>query len=67
MSDLGNLKSLDLTKKKELDELDPCIFPKLTGLKHLYLGPGKLRDLEADREPHLASSRCARRSTRSRI
>ncbi len=46
MSDLANLKSLDLTKKKELDELDGCIFPKMTGLKFLYLGPGKLRDLK---------------------
>jgi len=46
MSDLANVKSLDLTKKKELDELDPCIFPKMTGLKHLYLGPGKLNDLK---------------------
>lgn len=44
-SDLANVKSLDLTKKKALDELDPCILPKMTGLKHLYLGPGKLRDL----------------------
>ena len=46
MSDLANVKSLDLTKKKDLDELDPCIFPKMTGLKHLYLGPGKLNDLK---------------------
>ena len=45
MSDLANLKSLDLTKKKDLDELDGCLFPKMTGLRHLYLGPGKLRDL----------------------
>lgn len=46
MSDLANVKSLDLTKKKDLDDLDPCIFPKMTGLKHLYLGPGKLNDLK---------------------
>lgn len=46
VSDLANVKSLDLTKKKELDELDPCVIPKMTGLHHLYLGPGKLRDLK---------------------
>ena len=46
MSDLANVRSLNLTKKQSLDELDPCIIPKLTGLKHLYLGPGKLRDLK---------------------
>ncbi|HSO31096.1 MAG TPA: leucine-rich repeat domain-containing protein [Labilithrix sp.] len=46
MSDLATVKSLNLTKKQSLDELDPCIIPKLTGLHHLYLGPGKLRDLK---------------------
>lgn len=46
MSDLANVKSLNLTKKQSLDELDPCVIPKLTGLKHLYLGPGKIRSLE---------------------
>ena len=46
VSDLANVRSLNLTKKQSLDELDPCIIPKLTGLKHLYLGPGKLRDLK---------------------
>jgi internalin A len=46
MSDLPNVKSLNLTKKQSLDELDPCVIPKLTGLKHLFLGPGKLRDLK---------------------
>ncbi len=46
MSDLANVRSLNLTKKQSLDELDPCVIPKLTSLKHLYLGPGKLRDLK---------------------
>ena len=46
VSDLANVRSLNLTKKQSLDELDPCIIPKLTNLKHLYLGPGKLRDLK---------------------
>lgn len=46
VSDLSNVRSLNLTKKKTLDELDPCILPKLVNLKHLYLPPGKLRDLK---------------------
>jgi len=46
VSDLSTVKSLNLTKKQSLDELDRCIIPKLTGLHHLYLGPGKLRDLK---------------------
>ena len=45
-SDLANVRSLNLTKKKSLDELDACLVPKMSGLKHLYLGPGKLRDLK---------------------
>ena len=40
MSDLASLTSLNLTKKTSLDELDPCIFPKLVGLKFLYLAEG---------------------------
>lgn len=44
-SELPKVKSLNLTRKASLDELDPCIVPKLTGLKDLFLGPGKLRDL----------------------
>ncbi len=46
VSELTNVRSLNLTKKQSLDELDECVVPKLSGLKHLYLGPGKLRDLE---------------------
>ncbi len=44
-SDLANVRSLNLTNKAVLDDLDPCIMPKLTNLKHLYLGKGGLRDL----------------------
>jgi internalin A len=44
-ADLAQVSSLNIAKKTTLDELDPCIFPKLTGLKHLYLGKGQLRDL----------------------
>ncbi len=46
VSELASIGSVNLTSKKSLDELDPCVFPKLTGLRHLYLGPGKLRDLK---------------------
>ena len=45
IADLAKVRSVNLTKKKQLDTLDPCLFPKLKGLHHLYLGPGKLRDL----------------------
>lgn len=45
VADLANVRSLNLTRKQSLDELDPCVIPKLTNLKHLYLGPGKLDDL----------------------
>lgn len=43
--DLAAVTSLNLTKKASLDELDPCLFPKLTGLKFLYLPKGTYRDL----------------------
>jgi hypothetical protein len=45
VADLAKVRSVNLTKKKKLDALDPCLFPKLKNLHHLYLGPGKLRDL----------------------
>lgn len=45
VSDLANIKSLNLTQKQSLDELDPCVLPKLKNLKDLFLGPGKYRDL----------------------
>ena len=43
-SELGKVKSLNLSQTK-MDELDPCLFRHLTGLKELFLGPGKLEDL----------------------
>lgn len=45
VGDFASVKSLNLTSKESLDELDPCLLPKMKGLKHLYLGPGKLHDL----------------------
>lgn len=44
-ADLARVESLNIAKKASLDELDPCIFSKLTGLRHLYLGKGQLKDL----------------------
>lgn len=44
--DLANVTSLNLTKKASLEELDPCIFPKLVGLRFLYLPKGSYRDLK---------------------
>ena len=45
VSDLANIKSLNLTQKTSLDAIDPCVIPKLKNLKDLFLGPGKYRDL----------------------
>lgn len=45
-AELASVGSVNLTTKASLDDLDPCVFPKLTGLKHLYLGKGKLSDLK---------------------
>lgn len=44
VADLAQLKSVRLTDAK-LTELDPCFFPKLTGLHFLYLGKGDYDDL----------------------
>jgi internalin A len=44
--DLAALTSLNVTKKATLEELDPCLFPKLVGLKFLYLPKGSYRDLK---------------------
>lgn len=43
--DLATVTSLNVTKKASLDELDPCLFPKFTGLRFLYLPKGTYRDL----------------------
>ncbi len=44
VTDLAQVKSVRLTDAK-LDDLDPCFFPKLTGLHFLYLGKGEYDDL----------------------
>lgn len=43
--DLASVLSVNLTKKQALAELDPCVFPKMTALKFLYLPRGEYRDL----------------------
>jgi internalin A len=46
LADLKKVRSVDLTRgKTPVDSLDPCIFPLLTNLHHLYLGGGALTDL----------------------
>lgn len=42
--ELKKVRSVNLTVGK-VDYLDPCIIPKLTGLRHLYIGAGGLSDL----------------------
>lgn len=44
VKELANIKSINVTNDK-VDYLDPCIFPKLTGMKDLFLGEGELDDL----------------------
>ena len=44
VKELANIKSINVTNDK-VDWLDPCIFPKLTGMKDLFLGEGELDDL----------------------
>jgi internalin A len=44
IADLGKVRSLNLSQVR-IDELDPCIFPHLTGAKEVFLGAGKLDDL----------------------
>jgi len=43
-ADLGRLSSLNLSQAK-VNELDICVFPHMTSLKELFLGPGDLDDL----------------------
>jgi internalin A len=43
-ADLKRVKSLNLSQVK-LEQLDPCIFTPMTGLKELFLGPGDYDDL----------------------
>ena len=44
-ADLGKVKTLNLSQAPTDDEIDPCLFPLFTGVKGLYLAPGKLDDL----------------------
>jgi internalin A len=44
-AELAKVKSVNLAKGDSLDYLDPCVFPYLTGVKDLFLGPGKLNDI----------------------
>lgn len=43
-ADLGKVKTLNLSTATTDDELDPCLFPLFTGLKELFLAPGRLDD-----------------------
>lgn len=46
VADLKKVRSVDLTRGgKSVDYLDPCAFPLLTNLRHLYLAGGELADL----------------------
>src|SRR5690606_31494843 len=45
-SELRTIRSVNIAKAgAQVDYLDPCIFPHLTGVKDLFLGPGKLSDI----------------------
>jgi internalin A len=43
-ADLAQIKSINLSQAK-VHQIDPCIFPMLTSLKDLFLGPGEYDDL----------------------
>jgi internalin A len=43
-ADLAQVKSINLSTGK-VHQIDPCIFPMLTALKDLFLGPGEYDDL----------------------
>lgn len=44
-ADLAKVKSINITQGN-VDYLDPCVFPFLTGVKDIFLGPGDLDDLK---------------------
>lgn len=44
--ELAKVKSVNITRDR-VDELDPCVFPHLTGMHDLFIGPGALDDLSA--------------------
>jgi internalin A len=43
-ADLAQIKSINLSTAK-VHQIDPCVFPMLTSLKDLFLGPGEYDDL----------------------
>jgi len=46
LADVRKIRSVDLTRSGvEIESLDPCVFPQLTSLHHLYIGRGSLTDL----------------------
>ena len=46
VADLRKVRSVDLTRSpEEIESLDPCVFPQLTSLRHLYIGKGSITDL----------------------
>lgn len=49
VTELRGIKSINLARDPDskVDYLDPCIFPHLTGVKDLFLGAGRLRDISA--------------------
>jgi internalin A len=44
VADLGKVRTLNLSNGKT-NELDVCVFPHMTALKEIFLGPGDLVDL----------------------
>jgi internalin A len=44
IADLGKVRTLNLSNGKT-NELDVCVFPHMTALKEIFLGPGDLVDL----------------------
>ena len=46
VAELANVKSINLTKYGPSTELNPCLFPKFTGLHDLFVGQGELDDLK---------------------
>jgi internalin A len=46
LADVRKVRSVDLTRSgAEIESLDPCAFPLLTSLHHLYVGRGSITDL----------------------
>jgi internalin A len=46
LADVRKVRSVDLTRSgAEIESLDPCVFPLLTNLRHLYIGRGSITDL----------------------